>query len=415
MVKKIKFALEMKNGFKVRTLEELRKNFDLEKAVRYFLDGRLEKWLEDRYYEKEVESLRQLEPTEPNIDALCNILAVPCDKNANVDVSSILRQQEKLNKLKQITTDETIWKSVDCVAFSQEELENIVEQGKCQIYLYGQNFVIPVEEKDRTYIGIGETTTATIDVGSVNELRKRGVSFYHVNILQNSIDKTLSIMKNKDRSPSMKDKGHSFFEDRYTNDVDLTQISVKRPLPKKEKDHLIHIMGNVELDKNILSDTSLYPEDQWKDLLYILLQRYPVCQSIPYTWAEFIKFRYIEQVHSKNKQYYGRYCSGYTWYDIVYEFIKYFGQNEPIMFLERYPTRKSFEKGASRYYNDTELKWGINVFCEIYSRIHDERTIFKYNDTSFEYHGHLARKSSVEVPYYGIVFFADMVIKYLLL
>ena len=36
MVKKIKFALEMKNGFKVRTLEELRKNFDLEKAVRYF-------------------------------------------------------------------------------------------------------------------------------------------------------------------------------------------------------------------------------------------------------------------------------------------------------------------------------------------------------------------------------------------
>lgn len=48
MAKKIKFALTMKDGTKVRTLNELREHFDLERVIGYFLDGRLQKWLEDR-------------------------------------------------------------------------------------------------------------------------------------------------------------------------------------------------------------------------------------------------------------------------------------------------------------------------------------------------------------------------------
>ena len=46
--KKIKFALEMKDGIQVRNLEDLRDNFDLEKTVGYFLDGKLITWLNDR-------------------------------------------------------------------------------------------------------------------------------------------------------------------------------------------------------------------------------------------------------------------------------------------------------------------------------------------------------------------------------
>ncbi len=40
MAKKIKFALEM-NGVKIRTMEELQENFDLDTAVQYLLDGKL--------------------------------------------------------------------------------------------------------------------------------------------------------------------------------------------------------------------------------------------------------------------------------------------------------------------------------------------------------------------------------------
>ena len=40
MAKRIKFPLEMKDGNKVRTIEEFRTYFDSEKAVMYFLNGK---------------------------------------------------------------------------------------------------------------------------------------------------------------------------------------------------------------------------------------------------------------------------------------------------------------------------------------------------------------------------------------
>ena len=48
MAKKIKFALEMAEGIKVRTIEDLRAHFDMERVMMYFSDGKLLEWLEDR-------------------------------------------------------------------------------------------------------------------------------------------------------------------------------------------------------------------------------------------------------------------------------------------------------------------------------------------------------------------------------
>ena len=45
MAKRIKFALEMKDGIQVRSLEDLRKYFDLDKTIGYFVDGKLLKSL----------------------------------------------------------------------------------------------------------------------------------------------------------------------------------------------------------------------------------------------------------------------------------------------------------------------------------------------------------------------------------
>ena len=42
MAKKIKFPLEMKDGVMVRTIEELRENFDVEKLVEHYESGKLE-------------------------------------------------------------------------------------------------------------------------------------------------------------------------------------------------------------------------------------------------------------------------------------------------------------------------------------------------------------------------------------
>lgn len=39
MARKIRFPLKMKNGAEVRTLDELKANFDLESILGYFTDG----------------------------------------------------------------------------------------------------------------------------------------------------------------------------------------------------------------------------------------------------------------------------------------------------------------------------------------------------------------------------------------
>lgn len=61
MAKKIRFSLEMENGTKIRTLDELRENFSLTKVVEYFDNQKLFHWLEDRYYTEQVEELKTIE------------------------------------------------------------------------------------------------------------------------------------------------------------------------------------------------------------------------------------------------------------------------------------------------------------------------------------------------------------------
>ena len=49
MAKKVRFPLEMENGVEVRSMEELRNNFSLSRIIGYINDGRMVKWLRDRY------------------------------------------------------------------------------------------------------------------------------------------------------------------------------------------------------------------------------------------------------------------------------------------------------------------------------------------------------------------------------
>ncbi len=77
MAKKIKFALKMKDGVEVRNLQELRDNFDLNQVTAYFLDGRLETWLSDRYYDELALSIQELNINDPDLQKkLCWILGV---------------------------------------------------------------------------------------------------------------------------------------------------------------------------------------------------------------------------------------------------------------------------------------------------------------------------------------------------
>ena len=61
MARKIRFPLKMKNGSEVRTLEELRINFDLESVLGYFTDGRLVKWLRNNYFDEVADKVEAID------------------------------------------------------------------------------------------------------------------------------------------------------------------------------------------------------------------------------------------------------------------------------------------------------------------------------------------------------------------
>ena len=80
-MKKVKFALVMKDGAEARTLEELREVFDLESVMGYLLDGRLGRWLEDRCYEAEGKAVASLSGDGQDVgEKLCRIFQVPYDR-----------------------------------------------------------------------------------------------------------------------------------------------------------------------------------------------------------------------------------------------------------------------------------------------------------------------------------------------
>lgn len=68
MVKKIKYALTMADGAKVRTLEDLRDHFDWPHVLGYFLDGKLAEWLRDRYFDELAASVESLPAESPDLE-----------------------------------------------------------------------------------------------------------------------------------------------------------------------------------------------------------------------------------------------------------------------------------------------------------------------------------------------------------
>lgn len=184
MARKIKFALEMKDGAKVRnSLDELRENFDLEKAVGYFLSGKLTEWLEDRYYEDEAEALDAIDKDAPDLRArLCEALGVECAGDEDLDVGALERLNEKKAVLRQKTSDEAIIANADKTALTQEDLADLLDMDEPVIYLCGDSFNIPARVKNKKYIGVLGTPTISIKANSQEDLDAKGIVFENVRL-----------------------------------------------------------------------------------------------------------------------------------------------------------------------------------------------------------------------------------------
>lgn len=169
MAKKIKFPLDMGNEVYVRTLEELKENYNSEKVTEYFLDGRLFTWLNDRYYEEEAAAVGELAESgdKENLEAkLGKIFGIEIQDD--IDVENLEVRREKLEKLRQITADDEILDNADSVAFSQEELGDLLDEEKEVIYLCGDKFRIPLGVKNVKYIGVNNPTVTISGKGEID-------------------------------------------------------------------------------------------------------------------------------------------------------------------------------------------------------------------------------------------------------
>ena len=153
----VKFPLEMSNGTQVRNISELKENFDVEKVVGYFLDGKLKKWLDARWYEEEAEAVENLKADDPELaEKLCKIFGIEYHKEVEINPEEIAERNARIAKIKQYTDDEEIIKNVDLVAFNQEELAELYDKGEQKIYLCEGEFVVPKSKKDLDYKMIGK-------------------------------------------------------------------------------------------------------------------------------------------------------------------------------------------------------------------------------------------------------------------
>ena len=147
MARNIKFSLTLKDGYEVeKDIEELRKHFDLERVIHYFQMGGLQRWLRINGYREEAVQMTDLQDDETLGKKICVILGVemPDSVVAEVDIEEIKEKNARLRRLRQYTTDEKILSLAENAVFSQEELDELIDDGVNEIVLCDARFTIPL-------------------------------------------------------------------------------------------------------------------------------------------------------------------------------------------------------------------------------------------------------------------------------
>ena len=178
MPRKVKFPLELKDGYLARSnIEEVREYFDLEKVIAQFHNGRLKIWLEDHYLPEMAEQVAGLDADATDLAAqLCTILGIEGIATDTVDSQAVRERERKLQKLRQCTSNVRYLNMVEYAAFDQKDLGDVLKNNPTEILLCDGEFHIPLVAKQRTYYGVGNVV-AVIDSERPVDFEKLGIHF----------------------------------------------------------------------------------------------------------------------------------------------------------------------------------------------------------------------------------------------
>lgn len=176
---KVKIPLEVANGFMARNMEELKENFDIKKIVGHLLDGKLHKWLEDRYYDEELDAIEKLSKTDERLaDKLCKIFGVEQD-TSDIDIEAISKTNEKLAVIRGYTDDDKLIDQVDHIARNQQDLDELVKYGEKKIYLLEGTYKINLKHENVKYVGL-KNVIAYIPSKEIVSFRKKNIEFKNI-------------------------------------------------------------------------------------------------------------------------------------------------------------------------------------------------------------------------------------------
>lgn len=158
MAKKIRFPLEMKDGIEVRDMEGLRENFSLEQVLFYLADGKLDTWLRDRYMDDIADLILELDREDSEFSKkICEIFEVEYTDD-KADFEKLMERKHKMDILKEFTDDQRYFDVIEQIAFNQDDLYDLLDEGETILYLCGDKFSVPLGKKGIRYIGINNPT-----------------------------------------------------------------------------------------------------------------------------------------------------------------------------------------------------------------------------------------------------------------
>ena len=181
MARILNFSLTMKDGYKVkREIAELREYFDLETVLGLYKTGTLQRWLKRNGYAELAEQLDDLDEDAPDfMRAFCRILGVEAADHDAVDVAELSERTWRLRKLRDYTTDPYLLDMAENAAFSQSDLDELIDEGAEEIVLCDGRFTIPLKARGTKYYGVGKAI-AVIESDEIVDFERKYIMFQNV-------------------------------------------------------------------------------------------------------------------------------------------------------------------------------------------------------------------------------------------
>ena len=260
MAKKIRFPLEMENGVEVRSVEELRENFSILKVLVYFQSGKLIVWLRDRYENEIADSIEKLDLQDEELaKKICEIFDVSYSEIAKNELKKATERAERILLLKNYTDDKQYEAVIDNIAFNQDELYDLLDEGADKIYLCGGRFSIPLSKLGVSYIGINNPV-AVIDSQVEVDWTEKIISVKNV-VFDSKYQAVLNRARELDGEAMETAKKIGVGKDIIGNYSDKTYLNFMIPVAEREQ-----VKKMYQIAKKEIQELNYDIDDDIKDL-----------------------------------------------------------------------------------------------------------------------------------------------------